>query len=472
MSELLDRRLGVLGALRLESGERWGDVAHPFQLETVRQVLDPDAAAPYSFTVRARGGSKTGDLAGCGTAQLLTAPSRARLYWAAADLDQATLGLDAIAGYQARTPEIAGALEVQARRVVAVATGASLEFLPADESGSWGLLPHAVFIDELAAWTDARGPRRLLDSLLTAATKVPGARVCVLTSAGSPRHFAYKLLEHARTDPLWATFERTGPPPWADEERLREQRRRLPEPLWRQLFEGHWVEAEGDFLAEQAVDAAFSLTGPSERPVERAGYVAALDLGHVHDRSVFGVAHRDGDGRVVLDHLRVWAGSRANPVSFDAVEEHIVLTHGRGYRFMLRADPWQALHLFERLRRRGIRVEPFTFSPASKTRLASTLLQVIGDGALALYPVDGLRDELIGLRLKQGSAGSWSFDSAVGGHDDMAVCLALLCVAALERGAQGGPMTILSPVRYRLDEFAPAGSAWAEGGVFHHGRSF
>ena len=162
MTGLLDRRLGILGALRLESGDRWGDVARPFQLETARQVLDREAVAPYSFTVRARGGSKTSDLAGCATAQLLTAPARARLYWAAADLDQATLGLDAIAGFQARTPEVAGALEVQARRVVAVATGATLEFLPADESGSWGLLPLAVFVHELAAWADARGPRRLL----------------------------------------------------------------------------------------------------------------------------------------------------------------------------------------------------------------------------------------------------------------------------------------------------------------------
>ena len=278
--------------------------------------------------------------------------------------------------------------------------------------------------------------------------------MCVLTSAGSPdRHFAYKLLEHARADPLWATFERTGPPPWADEERLREQRAQVAvrAALAAAASQGHWVEAEGDFLSESAVDAAFSLAGPSERPADRAGYVAALDLGHVHDRSVFGVAHRDGQGRVVLDYLRVWAGSRANPVSFDEVEEHIALTYGRGYRFTLRADPWQGLHLFERLRARGIRVEPFTFSPASKTRLASTLLQAIGDGALALYPVDGLRDELIGLRLKQGSAGSWSFDSAVGGHDDMAVCLALLCVAALERGSQGGPMRIASPVGKRID---------------------
>lgn len=56
---------------------------------------------------------------------------------------------------------------------------------------------------------------------------------------------------------------------------------------------------------------------------------------------------------------------------------------------------------------------------------------MLGDGAVALYPAEGLRDELVGLRLEESSGGSWSFDSAVGSHDDMAVVVALLCVAAL-----------------------------------------
>jgi len=428
---LLDRRLGIVAGLVLESGTPWGEVARDFQVETARAVLDPDAA-PYTFTVRARGASKTGDLSACALALLLTCPPRSRLYWAAADAAQAVLGLDAIGGYVQRTEALHGSMDVQSRRVLLSATGSSIDFLPADEAGSWGLRPYAVFVDELAAWGDTRGPRRLLDALTTAVTKVPGAKLAVLTSAGGPRHFAFRLLEHARSDPLWATFERTGPAPWQDRARLAEQRRRLPEAVYAQLFEGAWVEAEGDFLPESAVDACFTLSGPALRAEPGVGYLAALDLGHVHDSSVLAVGHRTGAGDVVLDGLRRWQGSRSQPVSFEEVEQAVVAAHGR-FRFRLLADPWQGLHLFERLRARGVPVREFSFSTGSKQRLASTLLQAVNDGALRLFEADGLREELLGLRLKQGSGGSWAFDSAAGGRDDMAVALALLTVGLLER---------------------------------------
>src|SRR5207244_12766774 len=95
----------------------------------------------------------------------------------------------------------------------------------------------------------------------------------------------------------------------------------------------------------------------------------------------------------------------------------------------------QGLDLAQRLRAQSIRAEEFTFSSASKQRLAATLLSTLNAGNLRLYPAEGLRDELLALRLVQSTSGAWSFDHTSGGHDDRAVALALMAVAALE-----GPM--------------------------------
>jgi hypothetical protein len=426
----------LLGTLRLEDGRRWIEAAHDWQRADALAVLEGEQ--PYGFLTRSRGSSKTTDLAACALSDLLTTDARLRTYWLASDADQGALALDCIAGFTARTPTLADRVEVQSRRVLIPATGASLEVLPADAPGAWGLTPHRVYCDELANWSDARSARRLWEAASSAVAKRADARLAVLTTAGSPDHFAFKVLEHARKSPLWRTSERVGPAPWISADRLAEQRARLPHAVYQQLWENSWTVADGAFLDPAMIDAAFTLDGPAlRRAGDGVAYVAGLDLGVRHDRTVFAIGHRDGDA-VVLDRMMSWQGSRLRPVDFAEVEGFIVEAHRR-FHFTLRADPWQGLDLLSRLRRRGVRASEYTFSQSSKQRLAATLLSTVNTGNLRLYEAEGLRDELLALRLVQSSAGAWSFDhkSGSGGHDDRAVALALMVVSALEGSDQG-----------------------------------
>jgi hypothetical protein len=234
------------------------------------------------------------------------------------------------------------------------------------------------------------------------------------------------------------------------EERIAEQKARLPLAVFEQLFENRWTAAEGAFLDPAVIDAAFSLDGPAlDRGEGVSVYAAGLDLGTVNDRTVFALGHRDGD-RVILDRMQVWQGSRKRPVDFAEVEEFIVQAHRR-FGFSLRLDPWQGLDLAQRLRAQGVRAEEFTFSSSSKQKLAATLLSAINAGNLSMYEADGLREELLGLRLVQTTAGAWAFDHVRGGHDDRAVALALVAVALLERPAvsTGWVEQRTRPSRYR-----------------------
>lgn len=419
----------LLASMVIEDGREWGDAATPVQLADAQAIIEGDQ--PYHAITRARGYSKTADVAGIIAAKAITAPAGSKLYWLAADQDQGSLALDSIRGYIDRTPMLQKQLDLQARKVIVPSTATTIEVLAADAASSWGLRPYFAAVDELAQWPHTTNAERLFEAITSAMLKVPEARLAVITTAGSPTHFAAKVFEHARTSSLWRVSETPGPAPWTDPAMLAEQKTRLPSAVYEQLFENQWTEAEGSFLEPDAIDRCFVLPGPSPAPIDGRKYVAGLDLGHVKDRSVFAMGHREGDA-VHLDVMQTWQGSRLRPVNFGEVQSFIEAAHKR-YRFELRADPWQALSVLQRLREAGVPATEFTFSAASKQRLASTLLQSVNDGSLRLYDAPGLRDELAGLRVKQTSSGGWTFDHTASGHDDRATALALMVVAVIER---------------------------------------
>jgi hypothetical protein len=422
-----------MAGLVLEDGRTWGDAAEPLQLTDAREAIE--GPEPFHFWTRSRGRAKTSDAGGVGLSLLLAAPPRARLYLAAADQDQAALAHDSIAGYVARTPLLHGQLTVQARSVVVPSTGATLEVLASDAASSFGLRPWALIVDELSAWSDTPGPRRFWGSLSSAMAKIAGSRLLVVTSAGDPRHFSHAVLDHARTSPLWRTSEAPGPSPWMSPERIAEQRARLPEPVYRALFENEWIEAEGAFLEAEgafldaeAIRRAFTLSGPSA-PMDGRSYVAALDLGLVNDRTVLAVGHREG-AAIHLDHLQAWRGTKARPVDLAEVRDAVIHAHERYGLRILKFDRWQAHRLAEELSSAGIRCEPFEFTSASKQRYSAALLQTLNEGSLRLYEPGGLEDELRGLTIRTTGSG-WAFDHGRGGHDDQAVALALAILELL-----------------------------------------
>jgi hypothetical protein len=451
-------------------------------------------------------------------------------YWLGADQEQGALAIDSIAGFLARTPRLAGRVEVQSRRVLVPSTGASLDVLAADAAGAWGLRPAGVFVDELTQWTDTPQPRRLWEAvssavakqsgaatirdasgpsprdvlaelriesgerwidaatdwqhadalaviegeapyhfltrarggsktsdlaavalaLLLAGSRRPGALLVVLTTAGDPAHFSRAILDHACGSPLWRVNEVPGPPPWADVERLAEQRGRLSESMYARLFENRWVAAEDRLTSPEQLAACVVLDGPQpSRP--RRTYAIGLDVGLKRDRTAAIVCHaepleRDSEAgaRIVLDRAAVWKGSRLRPVRLAEVEEWLAEAsrHYRGAEIVL--DPWQAVGLAQRLRDRGIKVTEFNFSAQSTGRLGSTLHLLIREGALALPDDRELLDELAHVRLRETSPGVLRLDHDASRHDDQAVALALAAQHLLRERKPGPPA--ISPV--------------------------
>jgi hypothetical protein len=428
--------LALLGAMVLDTGVRWGEVATPVQRGNAVAVLTAGPDDPRLFWHELpKGHSKSTD-AGCLSAVWLLeqAPALAEGYVVSSDEDQSNRLLDRARGVIRRTG-LEAILRVEAKRISNVRTGARVVALAADVSSSEGLLSPWYVVDELPRWKTSQSARDMWTSVFSGAPKVQGARLLVLGHAGDPAHWSYRIREQARTSPRWRFLRVDGPTPWLEPGDLEEQRALLLPSQYAQRFLNLWTAGE-DRLADR--DDVASCVGDHNVLARRPGFrcVTGLDVGLTNDRCVATVAHRDGN-RVVVDRQQVWAGTKAAPVNLTVVEEWLRQAH-RDYGGPVVADPYQAVHLAQRLRAGAIRVEEFAFSSQSVGRLAVTLFRLIKDRQLLLPADDALVDELVNARLRETSPGVFRIDHDAAGHDDRVISLALAAQRLVSRPAGQG----------------------------------
>jgi phage terminase large subunit-like protein len=430
----------LIGGMILEDGRTFAAAAYPFQWEFIDAVL-AETGPRYHLTIRPRGASKTSDSAAVAIALLLDAPAGARSYAVAGDVDQGGLLLDAVRGLVART-ELGGVLRVEARKVTA-ASGATLEVLAADGPSTYGLRPWFVIADEVAVWPSTTNAKTVWEAVLSSLPKTPGARFVALSSAGDPAHWFFKVRTHAVASPAWSLHEVAGPCPWINPEALVEQRGLLTDSAYRRLHLGEWCEPEGRLSTVADVRACVRHSGVLEA---RRGtrYVVGVDIGVTNDRTAIAVCHADpgADGpTVVCDRIALFVPTKGKPIDLHEVEEMVFLLAGEYRAAKVVCDPYQAVLMISNLRRRGLKVEPFTFSQATIGRLAVNLYRLLRDRRLALPDDERLLDELARVRLVETAPNVIRLDHASGEHDDQTIALSL---AALELAgeSQSGPASV------------------------------
>jgi hypothetical protein len=429
--------LDLMHALTLDTGERWGAVATPVQRANAQAVLEPGPRGPRLHWYEApKGYSKSTDTAGLSLAWLVAdAPELAEGYVIAGDLDQANRLLDKARGLVARSG-LGSVARVEAHRLVNVRNGARVVALAADAPTAEGLLSPLFIADEVPRWPDTRSARAMWTAVFSSVPKWPGARLVVVGHAGDPAHWSYKLRERARTSRSWRFSRVPGPTPWLAAEALEEQRAVLLPSEYARRHENRWTAGEDRLTSREDVAACVGDYDVLE-PREGVRYVAGLDVGLTNDRSVLTAAHREADGRVVVDRQQVWAGTRARPVSLGEVEAVVLQVHRDYRRCPVILDPYQAVHLGQNLRRAGVSVQEYPFTSQSVGRLAVTLFRLLRD-RLLLLPVDeGLVDELVNARLRETSPGCYRIDHDPDRHDDRVISLALVAHRLVERATGG-----------------------------------
>ncbi|MEV6894263.1 terminase large subunit [Kribbella sp. NPDC051137] len=489
-----ERALALYSTLVMEDGRTVGEAALDAQIEDAAAVLDLTGPRRH-WLGRGRGGSKSTDGSAMALCAMVTqAPVGANLYIGANDRDQAAIIHDAARGWIRRSPHLAGLFDPRADRIELPGKAATLTVLPADGAGSWGLLPWWVFLDELAQAKSTANAREFVEALLTALPKVAQSRLVVMTTAGSPLHWSYPVYQAARGSARWRVSDWTeanglAPTPWQDPEELEEARRSLPAASFERLFHNVWTSADEAVWSEEAIA---ELVRPTAEPLpysRRHAYAVGLDVGLTGDRTAVSVSHLEDhshrdhatgrdvhDGRaVVVDALRYFEGTRADPVRLATVEEEVVSLARRYGGAPVVYDPYQAVGLSQRIRDRGFRVEPFNFSAASKQRLASTAIGLVRDAAWSLPGDPVLVEELRGLRVAETPSGQFRVDHPAGGHDDGFTA----CVLGAHHLLEAAPVVLRSSaysdgrLAGRAIQRDDADDAyWAEGGerAFIRGR--
>ncbi|MGA7419840.1 MAG: terminase large subunit [Acidimicrobiales bacterium] len=408
----------------------------PVPWDDARAIFS-DEGPRWHFLTRPRGGSKTTDLAGVALSWLaVEAAPGERGYVVASDRDQAALLIDAAAGLIDGTPALAAVLSVNAYKITAQ-SGATVDVIPADGASAFGLRPSLVVVDEFAQWPETRNARRVWTALISSVGKVPGCPLIVLTSAGEPSHWSFKIIQEARNSSDWRVNEVPGPLPWLDPAEIDKQRPLLRDSEFARLHLNQWTQAEDRLVSAADLGVAAVLDGPLE-PQPGVRYVVTLDVGLTNDACVAVVAHAEQRGddkaearRLVVDRIARWHGTKSSPVSLDEVEAWVATSSANHNRAPVHADPWQAAGVLQRLAKRGVIAEQFVFSSTSVGRVAQALHLALRNRLIWLPKDDDLLSELSRVRLRETSLGVVRLDHDSGQHDDQAVAIGIAVAVLL-----------------------------------------
>lgn len=413
----------------LDDGRRYG--------ECFTEVQERDIFAPlverrkkYNFIKLSRGWDKTSGAAWFALEELMLGATNQETIIFAADREQAEIMLKTIHDYLDRNPLIALTVK-QTKNEIRHKNGRVI-VMSSDSGSSFGTKATLYIVDELHAWAH-ENHTDLFYSIYTACAKRGDARMLVLTNAGAAYSKLYfDLIEKVKSSDAWYYFETSASPPWISESELEEQRRFLPPLIFARLHGNVDTRGAGNFITaedlERCVDPDLL---PASSGAPGRVYGVGLDFGRVKDRSAVAVCHRDGNN-VVLDDCRWWKGSHDKPVSFAAIEEHLIELSGRFEINKALFDPHQTQNLMERLS--GVLpVEEFNFSQKSWNELAAPFYSLLHFGRLRLYTNSIIETELLMLELKQTPAGV-RFDHSRGGYSDISTSIALAALAVLKMG--------------------------------------
>jgi len=189
-------------------------------------------------------------------------------------------------------------------------------------------------------------------------------------------------------------------------------------------WEAEWRQDIEAFITQELVEAA-TVPGRFELPrLENVRYYAFADpSGGRQDSFTLGISHRESSGKIILDVLR----ERRPPFQPKAVvSEYAQLLKSYGLAEVT-ADRYAGEWVASAFREYGIMLRP---SELSASEIYLNFLPLISNGSVELLDVKRLAGQLTGLERRARSGGNDQVTHYPGGHDDLSVAAAGVCVLA------------------------------------------
>lgn len=344
------------------------------------------------------------------------------VYSAAGDKDQARIVFSRMSKAVKRSPVLRNAVKVYRDAIERKDGGGVYRVLSADAPTAHGLNPSCVVFDEL--WNQ---PNRDLYDALTLSPARANPLNLIITYAGfDQRSLLYELYQEGlkKDDPRFYMFwSHSNLASWITQAYLNQQRRRLPPGVYQRLHQNMWVDPEGSFITrddlKRCIDHNLRYRLQAE---EGRVYVYAIDLGLVRDRTCRVIVSKGQEPELRLDSIRVWQGSREDPVLIADVEEDMEWARTTFHPSAFVCDPWQMQATIQKFRWMG--TTEFTFSTSNLAKLSANLYYLVHNGLVKMPPDKELEDELLGLQCVQKSYG-WRIDHEASGFSDRAIALGM-----------------------------------------------
>lgn len=385
--------------------------------------------------------------AGIAVYELLCGVPAGEVIIAANDKDQASMIIyTKMRQSIALNPNLKRAARLLKSRIEVPSTGTIGRCIAHNHETAAGLNPTLTIFDELWGFTE----RKFYDELTVVPTRqnplvlivtyagfekegllwdlyCDGMEGETLIDTGNPEVF---IKQGKRDKGLFMFWSHDNLASWVTEEYLDGQRARLPASVFARLHKNQWVSSGDRFITDADIDRLYSYGWvPQFGLVPDVRHVVSTDLGLSADRTCRCVGHYNrSDGRIYVDSLRLWEGSREHHVNLREVESDIERSCSAFATSYVVVDPWQMENTIQRLHGR-YHVVPF--SPQADTyRMSQIFTNLLLTGRLVCYPFEPLTTELKQTITRQTQRG-WRIDHDKGGHNDVISAIGMMCLEAI-----------------------------------------
>lgn len=338
-------------------------------------------------------------------------------------------------------PGLAALVARETRDTIELRNGITIITLPCHAAAVRGYAVPVALADEVA-WFQGRDgspldAKEIMDAIRPATLQFPERRLILMSTPRWPSGYWYDLCERAASGRVatmrhwhYSTAEVNPSIPAAE---LEEERLADPQSFAREYM-AEFVSGVGAALAPELVRAAVEQGRGDLAPQPGVRYVIALDPAYTGDRFAAIVGHRRPDGRVVVDRVTSWKGSKAAPVQIDPTLDEIAGLAAAYNGARVLTDQYSSQTIIQGLDKRGVRVEAAPWTNDSKVSALGALRRVLYGSALELPDHRELITELTNLEQRPTPSGRPRIAAPPGSHDDFATCL-LQLVADLAAGA-------------------------------------
>ena len=460
-----ERLCRFLGNLRLTKG-RWAGQPlrlHPFQRDLTLDVfrLDPEDRARRLIREAligiGRKNGKTTLTAGWGLGLLvLDGEAGGEVVVAASKRDQARFIHDTARRMVQQSSvgqvPLAEFLQVKRDSIYFPELDAVMRVVSADAEKELGANPHAVLCDELGSWPN----RHLYDALTTAVAARTNPLIINITTAGAvPSGLAFDLYTYGKQHPEDESFllrwweapegcelddeeawQAANPayPEFPTRDYLARAAKRKPEYVFRRLHLNQWTTAHERWIPHAEWTHEDNLRDP-EFP-DGSRITIGLDAALRRDTFGLAMARVDDAGDV---HVKVRAFTPSTPegyIDLTTIEDVLLGMAARYDVEVVVYDPAFMTLLADRLRDRGLPMEPYPQSPMRMTEAAETFQRLVLDHRLRHGGEPTLSNQMANVAIRTSDRGVRISKGRSGGHIDTVVAAAMAVQALV--GDEGG----------------------------------